>query len=159
MNDITEFSGEYRWLSNFHPIKITLADTYPSGEMESLEYGSVECAYMSAKSNDPDWKKFCQQNKPGLVKKASYTDITLRPRWDAIKLDVMRTCLQQKFKDPELRAKLLATWPGTITEGNNHGDDFWGVRNDTGKGENMLGKMLMEERDRLRLPQICVKGF
>lgn len=47
---ITEFQNEFRWLSNFTPVKITL---------NGLEFSSVEHAYMSEKSDDREWKLFC----------------------------------------------------------------------------------------------------
>ncbi|MFM7853304.1 MAG: NADAR family protein [Flammeovirgaceae bacterium] len=67
---ITEFQGEYRWLSNFAPVAVC---------MEGVVYPSVEHAYMSAKSDSIDWKMFCKRTKsPGAVKKAS-RDIQLIP--------------------------------------------------------------------------------
>ena len=73
----------------------------------------------------------------------------LRPAWDDIKLNVMRDLVWRKFsEDPELRAKLLATGDAELVEGNAWGDTFWGV-DQSGKGENHLGKILMETRTRL----------
>ena len=45
--DILEFQGEYRWLSNFSPCEIIL---------DGITYKSVEHAYMSAKSENEEWK-------------------------------------------------------------------------------------------------------
>lgn len=42
----------------------------------------------------------------------------------------------------------MLTGDAELIEGNNWGDTFWGVCN--GRGENMLGKLLMEIRDYLR---------
>ena len=43
---------------------------------------------------------------------------------------------------------LLETNTKELIEGNNHGDTYWGIVN--GKGENMLGKLLMEVRSELQ---------
>lgn len=134
--DIKRFRDEHRWLSNFAPVAITLQDrTYPS----------VEHAYMSAKNNSADWKRFCADsgNSPGQVKRRSRT-ITICANWHEIKLEIMQQCLLQKFSQEPYRTKLLMTGNAYIEEGNTWGDTFWGVCN--GKGENNLGKLIMQIR-------------
>jgi hypothetical protein len=115
---ITEFQNEYRWLSNFAPVKIKL---------DGLEFPSVEHAYMSAKSDDVEWKKFCsnQNNKAGDVKRQS-RNITLKKDWNEIKLEVMANCIKQKFNTEPYRTKLLETGTQHIQEGNRWNDKFWG---------------------------------
>ena len=57
-------------------------------------------------------------------------------------------CIHKKFKDhPELAAKLVAI-DEEIFEDNSWGDTYWGQCN--GVGNNWLGIILMEERDKLR---------
>lgn len=139
---ISNFHGEYRWLSNFYPVDISLDEPW--------FYASVEHAYMSQKSLDSDWKHFCRDTKSAAeVKSASYT-IRLRGDWEHVKEDVMRTCLEQKFTVPKLQELLLSTGNKTLVEGNTWNDTFWGVDTRTGIGENNLGKMLMEIRSHLR---------
>jgi predicted NAD-dependent protein-ADP-ribosyltransferase YbiA (DUF1768 family) len=58
--------------------------------------------------------------------------------------------LRQKFTDPGLRARLLATGTALLREGNWWRDTFWGVDQRTGAGQNHLGRLLMEIRDELR---------
>jgi len=136
---IKEFQGSYRWLSNFAPVKIIL---------ENIEYQSVEHAYMSAKSDDKDWKIFCSniQNTAGDVKRRSKT-IKLKEDWNNIKLEIMFECLKQKFSQEPYKTKLLETKNDYIQEGNNWNDKFWGVCLKTNKGENNLGKLIMKIRD------------
>lgn len=138
---IQEFQAEYRWLSNFAPVKIVL---------NGVEYQSVEHAYMSEKSFDPEWKKFCSDinNKPGDVKRKS-RNIKLREDWESVKIDVMRECVRQKFSQEPYKSKLSATWPLYIQEGNRWGDKFWGVCLKTNTGENNLGRLIMEFRKTL----------
>lgn len=135
---ITEFQNEYRWLSNFSPVKIKL---------NGLEFPSVEHAYMSAKSDEAEWKKFCSNpnNKAGDVKRQSKY-ITLKEDWDDIKLEVMKECINQKFSQEPYRTKLLETGTQYIQEGNRWNDKFWGVCLKTNKGKNHLGRLIMDVR-------------
>lgn len=50
---IREFQKEYRWLSNFAPVAV---------RYKGITYPSVEHAYMSAKSEEKSWKKFCARS-------------------------------------------------------------------------------------------------
>jgi predicted NAD-dependent protein-ADP-ribosyltransferase YbiA (DUF1768 family) len=50
--------------------------------------------------------------------------------------------------DAKLRQKLLATGDAILEEGNDWGDQVWGVVN--GVGKNRLGKILMKVREELR---------
>jgi ribA/ribD-fused uncharacterized protein len=137
---IKEFQGAYRWLSNFSPCKVIL---------DGVEYQSVEHAYMSAKSNDLDWKSFCATTiSPGEVKKASRS-VQLIPDWDQVKVDIMRTCIDQKYNQSPYKEKLIATGNEYIQEGNMWNDTFWGVSLKTNKGKNMLGVLIMEKRIKL----------
>lgn len=121
------------FLSNFYPCEIKYG---------KFIYGSSECAYMSAKRHDIEWKEFCVANKPGVVKRKS-KNVKIRPDWDAVKIVVMFEVLRIKFSIPELRELLLATGDQQIIEGNNWNDVFWGVSKQTGEGRNFLGRILM----------------
>ena len=138
---ITEFQNEHRWLSNFAPVKIKL---------DGLEFPSVEHAYMSAKSDNAEWKKFCSNpnNKAGDVKRQS-RNVTLKEDWDEIKLEVMKECVTQKFSQEPYRTKLLETGTQHIQERNRWNDKFWGVCLKTNKGENHLGRLIMDVRSAL----------
>ncbi len=135
---IKEFQGEYRWLSNFAPVKIIL---------DGLDYPSVEHAYMSAKNDSEYWKMFCSDNDntAGKVKKESKT-IIVKENWDDIKLSVMEKCLKQKFNQEPYKTKLIETGDEYLQEGNNWNDKFWGVCFKTDIGENNLGKLIMRIR-------------
>lgn len=137
---IKEFQGEFRWLSNFTPCHIHL---------DGRDFSSVEHAYMSAKSDDTNWKDFCEtERSAGLVKKRS-RNIQLVDNWEDIRVDVMRECISQKFENPSLKEKLLSTGNIHIQEGNMWNDKFWGVCLKTNKGQNILGKLIMEKRTQL----------
>tara|TARA_X000001382_G_scaffold25412_3_gene16006 strand:+ start:10256 stop:10681 length:426 start_codon:yes stop_codon:yes gene_type:complete len=138
---IREFQGDERWLSNFAPCSI---------KREGFIFPSVEHAYMAAKSAKGSWKKFCanEANAAGQVKRAS-RNIDLVENWDTLKLEVMEDCVRQKFNQEPHKAKLLSTGKQHIQEGNRWGDKFWGVCLKTNKGENHLGRLIMQIRDEL----------
>lgn len=132
---ISSFHGEYAFLSNFHPCKITLG---------GVTYASVEHAYQASKTNCPNERKRLEGVTAGQAKRLG-ASLTLRPDWFSIRVAVMRGLLAQKFaRDTPLGDALKATGDQLLEEGNNWNDRFWGVC--AGRGENMLGKLLMEWR-------------
>ena len=138
-NKIKAFSGAFEFLNNFHPSRI---------EWEGVEYTSVEHAFQATKTLDPLQKASIKEcPTPGEARRAGRA-LKLRPDWESIRVDVMCRLLREKFSDPILKQKLLATGQAELIEGNWWGDRFWGVCD--GKGRNMLGKLLMQIREELR---------
>ena len=138
---IKEFRDEYRWLSNFTPVKIIL---------EGIEYPSVEHAYMSAKSDSMEWKSKCADKQMTAAKiKRDSQSITLRGDWEECKVEVMKECINQKFNQNPFKKWLIDTNLELIQEGNTWNDTFWGVDIKTGEGQNILGKLIMDKRDEL----------
>lgn len=77
---------------------------------------------------------------------ADYSNIKIRPDWDAVKDDVMRKGIYAKFtQNPKLKDLLKSTGNATLIE-NSPVDYYWGCGKN-GTGKNMLGKLLMELRD------------
>lgn len=73
-----------------------------------------------------------------------------RGDWDAVKVDVMRAIIRAKFDQHEyVRRKLLATGDRELVE-NSWRDDFWGW-GPSKDGQNMLGKLWMELREKIKL--------
>jgi ribA/ribD-fused uncharacterized protein len=131
---IEAFDGEFRWLSNFHPAPV---------QLEGVSYPSVEHAYQAAKTTPAHRARF-RVGTAAQAKKAGRS-VPMRPDWDSVKVEVMRSLLQQKFSPGSVLAeKLVATAPRQIVEGNWWGDTFWGVCR--GRGQNMLGELLMQQR-------------
>jgi N-glycosidase YbiA len=135
---ITTFDGDprYEFLSNFHPCPVVL---------DGLEYRTVEHAYQAAKTLDGAERDHVRSASTPAEAKARGQQVTVRPDWNDIKIDVMRALLRQKFAAGPLRDRLLATRPSALIEGNTWDDRFWGVCD--GEGENWLGRLLMEIRD------------
>jgi ribA/ribD-fused uncharacterized protein len=136
---ITEFRGKYRFLSNFYAARV---------EWDGVGYPTVEHAFQAAKTTDPQARERIRGAETPGAAKAMGRRVPLRPDWDAVKVDIMRELLFKKFQDLDLAAALYATEDVPLVEGNWWGDTFWGVCQ--GRGENMLGKLLMEVRATLR---------
>lgn len=77
-----------------------------------------------------------------------------RPDWDAVRVKIMRWCLQVKLAQnwDKFSELLLETGDMPIVE-HSRRDDFWGAKpidSETLIGTNALGRLLMELRDRLK---------
>ena len=146
MSSIKEFSGEYRWLSNFWLAPVVY---------QGVIYPSVENAYQAAKTNEYTRISFITCS-PGKAKRMG-SKLELVEDWETIKFSVMSSLLYQKFHVGSfLATKLLATGNKEIIEGNNWGDTYWGVCND--KGENHLGKLIMKIRSELQPAFVIVQS-
>ena len=79
-----------------------------------------------------------------------------RPDWDMVRVRVMRWCLRVKLSQNwiKFRNLLLSTGDQPIVE-ESRKDDYWGAKaigNDRLVGMNVLGRLLMELREKLREP-------
>lgn len=138
-SEIRGFRGQYAFLSNFYPCMV---------EFEGGVYQSAEAAFQAAKTLDKDVRKQFE-NLLAYQARELGRRIQLRPDWEQVKVQVMARIVWAKFtQNPDLAAKLLATGDALLVEDNDWGDTFWGVYK--GQGENMLGRILMWVRDRLR---------
>lgn len=135
---IGRFTGPHRFLSNFHPCEVLF-----DGEA----YPTVEHAYQAAKCARRRERAPIRRLRSPLAAKRAGRRVALRAGWEAVKVEVMADLLRQKFADPELAAKLLATGQAELVEGNDWGDRYWGSVD--GHGRNMLGELLMELRAEL----------
>ena len=140
---ITQFQGEYRWLSNFWFFEQPLLEGGRS-------YPTNEHFYVAMKTTNEIIRQQVA-NYPLKGVKVFGTTFPLRKDWNQIKLDVMLYGLRHKFSNanPTLRAKLIATGTQEIQEGNYWHDTYWGVDLKTGLGENNLGNLLMQVRDEI----------
>ena len=139
---INGFKGEYEFLSNFFRYPIV---------WKNMILPSAEHAYQSEKTTDEN-ERFAiytaflpaDAKRLGSPRKLKH----LKPRWDALKDDVMLNVLRAKFSDPDLKKALLETGDHRLIEANWWGDIYWGVSN--GFGKNRLGELLMKVRDELK---------
>ncbi len=137
--DIKGFFGEYRWLSNFWSSPI---------EHEGFICATVEHAYQMEKAVlNKDRSRIVAAKTPGEAKRLA-KQVQIYSDWDHVKLNIMRDLLEKKFAIPQLRDKLLSTGNAFLEETNTWNDTFWGVCR--GKGQNNLGKLLMQIRNEIR---------
>lgn len=136
-NLVDSFQGEYRFLSNFWPASVVF---------EGVTYPSVEHAYVASKTLDVIARRDIPNMAAGAAKRYG-RKLRIRSDWTEVRVSLMRDFVRQKFAAPLLAAQLIATAPAELIEGNTWGDTFWGVCGS--KGENNLGKILMQVRDQL----------
>lgn len=140
---IGPFTGEYAFLSNFHPSPIV----GPRG----LTCPTVEHAFQAAKAMLwLDAAEIAAAETPGRAKRMGRR-VMLRPDWADLRLGFMEEFVWRKFQIPDLRERLLDTGDEGLVEINTWGDTFWGVCNDV--GENNLGRILMSVRAGIRHEQ------
>jgi ribA/ribD-fused uncharacterized protein len=125
-------------------------------EFEGEIFATSEHAYQAGKARKPEVRKWLMAApSPALLAMAAhglyYWDIA--PGWSRTKFDRMRGVLRAKFTQHEdLRELLLSTGEARLVESatvDNPVNRLWGEVN--GVGSNMLGVMLMELRDQIRL--------
>jgi ribA/ribD-fused uncharacterized protein len=142
---IREFRGGHHFLSNFY------RHTFQFG---GLEWPTAEHAYQATKAatgGDPAVVRRIQScTSPGDAKRLGRAATINQREWEEIKVPAMLEVLRAKFADPDMSEALLATGEALLQEGNNWGDDFWGVCPPGGNGRNMLGELLMRVRDEQR---------
>lgn len=145
---IETFQGPYRFLSNFYPAEV---------ESMGMRFATVEHAYQASKCvNQQDILAIWAAPMAADAKKIG-RKVEMHPWWEDFKLGVMEALLFEKFSDPDLRAKLLATGDEELQEGNTWDDRFWGrvLEGSAGgdqhwDGQNHLGRLLMLVREEIR---------
>lgn len=140
---ISEFKGEYRFLSNFYQCDF---------EYQGLTYHNAEAAFQAQKCATEEEKiKYTQIKNPVVAKRKGKKEPGFPSNWNEISYGIMRDILYAKFSNPELRAKLKATGNAALVEGNKWHDNRWGhcicAKCADKEYMNWLGKILMEIRD------------
>ena len=134
--------GPYGDFSNFAKYGVAL---------DGLWWPTAEHYFQAQKFDDPVYRE--KIRRASTAKQAANLgrtrDLPLRPDWDIERLNVMRRVVITKFETHEaVRNLLLSTGDRPIVE-SAPGDRFWGAGPD-GTGENRLGHLLEELRDRFR---------
>ena len=143
---IDDFRGDYYFLSNFAPAQVTL---------DGMKFPTVEHAYQAAKTQNPqERERILGASTPDLARKMG-RKLNQRPDWPEMKVKIMQDLVWQKFDSrPDLAKLLLATGDSELVEENTWHDNFWGdcrcSRCAELPGQNWLGRILMEVRQRLR---------
>jgi ribA/ribD-fused uncharacterized protein len=140
--EVHGFFGPYRFLSNMWPAEV---------HFEGHVYPSVENAYQAAKFAPEERVDFLTCTPKEAKKFSIGRAMQYAPEeWDEKRNEIMFNLLKEKF-DPkvhsDLSEQLKDTGVRNLEETNWWGDVYWGVCE--GKGENTLGKMLMDVRGSL----------
>lgn len=124
-------------------------------EFEGEIFPTAEHAYQAGKPRKEAVRKWLMSApSPSLLAMAAHGLYTwdIRADWNKIKFDRMRRVLRAKFtQHADLRQLLLSTGDARLVEVatvDNPVNRTWGEV--AGKGQNMLGVLLMELRDQLR---------
>lgn len=143
------FKGDMFFLSNFYPSLFTFCFNDENKTQISAICKSGEHAYQAMKAKHfSDAVNVLKCSSPDEAKKMGRI-IKLKDNWEKIKIQVMYDIVFQKFEqNEELKNKLINTGKMELVEENDWHDTFWGVDINTKKGQNHLGKILMEIRDR-----------
>ena len=140
----------YGAFSNLYPRPI---------EFEGRIFPTSEHAYQAGKAQKPAVREWIlSAPTPALAAMAAHGlyvwDVV--PDWAKIKFDRMRAVLRAKFdQHPDLKDLLMSTGNARLVEAgtvNNAVNRLWGEVD--GKGENMLGVMLMELRSAYALEPV-----
>ncbi len=114
------------------------------------EWATVEHAFQAMKtSNEGEIEGIRLAKNPEQAKKMGRR-VKLRLDWEQVKVGIMEDIVMAKFQQhPSLARKLVATGDTILKEGNSWGDAIWGVDHRTGRGRNLMGRILMEIREEL----------
>jgi len=142
-NKITSFKNEYAFLSNFYVKTFSFCD---------IMWPSVEHAFQAAKTADFLMQEHIQTANTPKEAKRRGRNIKLRDDWEQVKNQIMANILHAKFRDPDLRNRLIRTNPKELIEGNYWHDNYWGIctcyKCHLQKRKlNVLGRLLMKERN------------
>ncbi len=132
----------YYEFSNFAPFGI---------EMDGIWWSTVENYYQAMKFNDESYiKKIRKVQTPkeaGNLGKSR--NIKIKENWDEIKYDIMFEAVLKKFQTHSKLKDLLINTGDALLAENSPFDYYWGI-GANGSGLNMLGKILMKVRIRLK---------
>ncbi len=134
-------SQAHFWLSNFAPYGF---------EGDGVYWPTVEHYFQAQKFDDVGHRERIRlAGSPKQAKALGRSRaVKIRPDWDTARDEVMLHALRLKFRNPELRGRLLRTGRRKLIEKSPY-DNYWGCGR-SGRGRNRLGELLMQVREELR---------
>ncbi len=145
MCDVIHFysaAGKYGEFSNFAPYPIKL---------DGKRWPTTEHYFQAQKFLDSGDRESVRRAKSPMLAARMGRDRKrkLRRDWESVKVNVMRKAVWAKFSQHQGIGNLLeSTGEASLVEHTSN-DSYWGDGGD-GRGENMLGRILMEARSKLR---------
>lgn len=141
------FYGKYRPLSNFDTTPFTYG---------GFTFKSSEHAFHFYKTYGSWSREILKADTPSLAKQLG-RKCPMRKDWDDVKIGIMEEILFAKFnQNQHLKDLLMSTGDKYLEETNDWNDTYWGVCN--GKGNNHLGKILMNIRGKIRIVDVYAKS-
>lgn len=139
---------EYGYMSNFAHFGFLYA---------GVDYPTVEHFYQSMKHEGTELEEKIRRCYTPKQAKQLALSVSIDPvKWNDRKLIIMRAGLWHKFTDNwTLGGKLVDTVPHWIVEASPY-DSYWGWGRDR-KGENWLGRLLMEVRNMKMNVPMCTR--
>lgn len=132
-------TGEHGWLSNFAPYLIAI---------DGVQWPTSEHYYQASKfPDDPAWQEEIRRvvRPYDAWRMGRHAQHPVRSDWHLVKDEVMERAVRAKFaQHADLRQRLLETGDALLVE-HAPADPYWGDGGD-GKGENRLGRLLMQIR-------------
>jgi ribA/ribD-fused uncharacterized protein len=147
MKEVIKFyrtADAFGWFSNFAPYPLWL---------DGRQWPTSEHYYQASKLvRIEDQERIRMVESPMVAARLGRDPgRAIRGDWDAVRDEVMRKALRVKFtQHAALRDILLSTGHAEIVE-HTKNDTYWGDGGD-GTGQNVLGRLLMEIREELRMP-------
>lgn len=133
------------FMSNYYPCKFV---------MNGIRYKNAEAAFQSHKVPLEERRQFADM--PPASAKRFGRNVAIPANWDEARDDVMRRVVMAKFEQNEdLKQRLLETGTQPIEEDTTSWhDNYWGnchcPKCQNIPGQNRLGTILMETRDKLK---------
>ena len=136
---INQVRDDFFVLSNFYSAPVKYG---------GYTYRSNEAAFQAQKTLVETQRiQFIHLNPSDAKRKGRH--VNLRPDWEEVKDNIMYEIVLAKFTQNEaLRKRLISTGEEELIEGNDWGDQYWGVSN--GSGKNKLGQILMRVREEVK---------
>jgi predicted NAD-dependent protein-ADP-ribosyltransferase YbiA (DUF1768 family) len=145
MSTVTKTNGEIRDFVKTGYKYLTLE--FPSAiEYEGETYPCAATLFYALKSTNPKIMRKIARLSPNKARQ-KVANLPYNEDYEKNKEFYLEKVLMLKFKNQVLANWLIATYPKNLVHVVTHMDDWIGVRQDTGKGENALGKALMKVRD------------
>src|SRR2546423_1625115 len=134
---------DYGCFSNFAPYPI---------ELKGKVWPTSEHFFQAQKFAGTEYEEAIRLEKSPMIaaRMGRNRKQPIRADWESIKDNIMREAVRAKFRQHgQLRETLLGTGDAKIVE-HTENDRYWGDGGD-GSGENVLGRILMEVREELRV--------
>lgn len=144
MTKINKFRGKNYFLSNFYQAPV---------KYQGMFFTNNEAAFQGAKviGTKQESQRLSFTSLIARDAKHKGRHVLLRSDWEKVKDQVMYDIVLDKFtRNQDLRDKLLATKNAELIEGNTWHDTYWGYDITKKRGQNKLGKILMQVRQQLR---------